>query len=68
MTVFTVNSIDDRIFISVAEAAQRIGVGRTHFYLKILPAIRSVYLGGRRLVDASSLASYAASLPDARRE
>ena len=55
-------------FLSVEEGASWLGVGRSLFYeLMGAGKFRTVRLGGRRLVDAASLAQFAASLPDVER-
>jgi len=55
--------------IPITEGFRRLGVGRSLFYeLMSAGKFRTVRLCGRRLVDAASLAEFAASLPDAETE
>jgi excisionase family DNA binding protein len=62
-------SANNKRFFSVEEAAHWLGVGRSLFYeLMGTGKFRTVRLGGRRLVDAASLAEFATSLPDAGKE
>lgn len=65
----TPNNFPAKLFLSVEEAAHCLSVGRTSFYeLMNAGSFRTVRLGGRRLVDAASLAEFAASLLDAGKE
>lgn len=52
------------ILVSIPEACQRTGVGRSFLYERLADgSIRSVKAGRRRLVDLASLQAWAASLP-----
>ena len=42
-------------FISIKDAADYLGCSRSHFYAELLPMIRTITLGKRRLVDFDSL-------------
>jgi excisionase family DNA binding protein len=54
----------ETLLIGIPEALARTGVGRSFFYLRLQDgSIRSVKAGRRRLVDAASLARWAATLP-----
>jgi excisionase family DNA binding protein len=44
-----------RLALSVDEAAASIGIGRSLFYEQVLPELRVVRLGKRRLVPRSEL-------------
>lgn len=50
--------------ISIPEGMRRLSCGRSFLYeLMDAGTFRSVRLGGKRLIDAASLAEFAASLP-----
>jgi excisionase family DNA binding protein len=52
------------ILVTIPEALRMIGLGRSYFYERLAAGdIRSVKAGKRRLIDVSSLKSWAASLP-----
>lgn len=54
----------ETLLISIPEALARTGVGRSFLYERLADcSIRSVKAGRRRLVDAASLAQWAAQLP-----
>ena len=54
-----------KIFITVSEAASRLSCGITLVYEQInAGCYRTVKLGKKRLIDADSLAAFAASLPN----
>ena len=55
--------MDNRIFISVNEAAKRLSCGITLIYEHISKgSFRTVKLGKKRLIDVASLELFAASL------
>jgi excisionase family DNA binding protein len=57
--------MDNRIFISVPEAAKRLSIGVTLLYSHISKgSFRTVKLGKKRLIDVDSLNCFAASLQD----
>jgi excisionase family DNA binding protein len=57
--------MDQQIFITVAETARRLSCGITLVYEHLNKGCyRSVKLGKKRLIDADSLAAFAASLPN----
>jgi len=47
-----------RLALSPEEAAQALGIGRTTFYKDVLPNLRCVYLGSRRLVPVRELEAW----------
>jgi excisionase family DNA binding protein len=49
-------------FISIKEAAAYLGCSRSHFYAALLPKVRTITLGKRRLVDFGSLEQLADEL------
>jgi hypothetical protein len=49
-------------FVSIKESYQYLGVGRTSCYSKLLPRLRTITLGKRRLVLFSSLEALADEL------
>lgn len=56
---------NQKIFVTVSEAASRLSCGITLIYEHIaVGSFRSVKLGKKRLIDLSSLESFAASLTD----
>ena len=42
-------------FVSIGDAARYLGCSRSHFYAALLPKVRTIRLGKRRLVDFDSL-------------
>jgi excisionase family DNA binding protein len=42
-------------FVSIKEACDYLGCSRSHFYAALLPKVRTITLGKRRLVDFDSL-------------
>ena len=44
-----------KLALSVEEAAEAVGVGRSHFYKEIYPQLRVVYSGRRRLIPVREL-------------
>ena len=42
-------------FVSIREACRYLGCSRSHFYAELLPKVKTVPLGKRRLVDFDSL-------------
>lgn len=55
--------LEEKIFISVAEAAQRLSCGITLIYEQInAGCYRSVKIGKKRLIDLASLTEFAAAL------
>jgi predicted DNA-binding transcriptional regulator AlpA len=42
-------------FVSIREACHYLGCSRSHFYAELLPKVKTVTLGKRRLVDFDSL-------------
>jgi predicted DNA-binding transcriptional regulator AlpA len=42
-------------FVSIREACHYLGCSRSHFYAELLPKVKTVPLGKRRLVDFDSL-------------
>lgn len=55
--------MNNQIFISVSEASKRLSCGITLIYEQInAGCYRSVKLGKKRLIDVSSLETFAASL------
>jgi hypothetical protein len=42
-------------FISIRDACRYLGCSRSHFYVALLPKVRTINLGKRRLVDLDSL-------------
>jgi excisionase family DNA binding protein len=57
----------DTLLISIPQALARVNVGRSYLYSRLADgSIRSVKAGRRRLVDAASLHSWAASLPESQ--
>ena len=57
--------MDNQIFISVNEAAKRLSCGVTLLYEHIANgSFRTIKMGKRRLVDVTSLETFAASLPN----
>jgi excisionase family DNA binding protein len=54
---------DDRLLLRPAEAASRLGIGRTKLYeLMATGELRSVKIGGARRVSATALADFVAAL------
>lgn len=52
------------LLLTIPEACKQTGIGRSFLYERLADkSIRSVKAGKRRLVDAASLAAWAASLP-----
>lgn len=47
-----------RLALTVSEAAQSLGIGRTSFYEHVLPELRVVKVGSRVLVPVSELQRY----------
>lgn len=57
----------ETLLISIPEALARTGIGRSFLYERLADgSIRSVKAGRRRLVDAASLAAWAANLPESQ--
>ena len=42
-------------FGSIEDAAEYLGISRAHFYLYVLPRVRTIHLGRRHLVDLVAL-------------
>jgi excisionase family DNA binding protein len=56
-------NISERLLLRPAEAAARLGIGRTKLYeLMASGELRSVKLGGARRVSATALAEFVATL------
>jgi hypothetical protein len=50
-------------FVSIRDACDYIGCGRTYFYEKLLPKVKTARLGKRNLIELESLDDLADSLP-----
>lgn len=56
-------TVSDRLLLRPAEAAERLGIGRTTLYELLRSGeLRSVKIGAARRVSATALAEYVASL------
>ena len=42
-------------FGSIEDAAEYLGISRAHFYLYVLPRVRTIHVGRRHLVDLVAL-------------
>ena len=58
-------SVDQRVLITVEEAARRLAIGRSHLYRLLQSgALRSRRIGSSRRIVVSDLEAFAAALPD----
>jgi len=65
--VIIASMVTDKLLLSIPEALVATGLGRSFIYQKLADgSIRSVKAGRRRLIDAASLKSWAASLPESQ--
>lgn len=65
MTTAAAPVTDEPLLLSVDQAAARVGVGRTLLYNAITRGrLRSVRLGGRRLIRPADLVTFVESLTD----
>jgi excisionase family DNA binding protein len=59
--------MSDHLLLTIPQALTLTGIGRSYLYQRLAEgSIRSVKAGRRRLVDAASLAAWAASLPESQ--
>ena len=60
--MFDANSADDRLALSITEAARLLGVGRTTVYQELIDTgqLRTVKIGTRRLVPVSEIHAFLA--------
>ena len=45
----------ERLALSPEEAAEALGIARSTFYAQVMPHLRIVYVGRRRLIDVREL-------------
>jgi excisionase family DNA binding protein len=51
--------LDDKLLLTIDEAAQRLGIGRSHAYIYVLKGeLQSVKLGRSRRVPAAALEEF----------
>lgn len=55
MTRLSDNRMIPRLALDAGEAAEALGVSRSHFYAHVLPHLRCVYSGRKRLVAIAEL-------------